>query len=170
MVAGDKDSNHLLYFKEYYNAVIAERILERDQENRMYNYDDAVDTIQYGNHELYKKHLIRATTQQLKNVLSKRARKAACQIDKDVDKCDYTFAKIVSNIFETKFIIKSNNNDYYTIYNNPDNFLLMRQLLSCDSKGEQFDTDDWNAWAKRSVDDKVAFLQRLKYVETPVED
>ena len=76
-VAGDVYPNRSLYFKKYWNAVVAQRILECDRDGRLYTNDDALNTITYGDENVHKQYKTIRRINKIKLLFSSASRKNA---------------------------------------------------------------------------------------------
>ena len=56
LVTGDKHPKRGLYFRGYWNAVVARRIMELDERVFAFREDDVDDTIKYGDEHLHKNY------------------------------------------------------------------------------------------------------------------
>lgn len=159
MVAGDKHPNRVLYFNQYWNAVIAQRIMECDGNIQPFTPKDAEETILYGDESEHKRYETSRRMNRSRLLTSPSARAAAARLESDIKSMNYTYSRVRRGSHICEYIIMFNNSDKYMLFRIPLNCSLMYAVMCQDASGEDFDVREWNIWARTSEDDKLAFMR-----------
>ena len=157
MVSGDVHPNRGLYFNQYWNAVIARRIMECDRDGRTYSDDDARDTITYGDEDLRKRFETNRRMNRAK-IKSAAAKKIAAETENEVNNMSYTFSNVSRGAVKGEFIIMSNCSDKYMMFRIAANCSFMLYLMSYDAKDRQFDAIEWSRWERMDFYARQALL------------
>lgn len=168
MVAGDKHPNRTLYFQQYWNAVIAQRIMERDGQIKPFTPDDARETIQYGDENEHERYETSRRINRSKLLTSPSARAAAARLENDIKSMNYTYSRVRRGSHICEYIVMFNNSDKYMLFRIPLNASLMNAVMRHDAVGEDFDVREWNIWARTSEESKLAFMKgKSGWVDPP---
>lgn len=168
MVAGDKHPNRVLYFRQYWNAVIAQRIMERDGQIQPFTPNDAQDTIQYGDEDEHARYETSRRINRSRLMTSPSAKAAAARLENDIKTMNYTYSRVRRGSHICEYIIMFNNSDKYMLFRIPLNCSLMNAVMCRDAAGEVFDVPEWNVWARTSEEGKLAFMRgRSGWVDPP---
>lgn len=168
MVAGDKHPNRTLYFRQYWNAVIAQRIMERDGEIKPFTPDDARDTIQYGDENEHERFETSRRINRSKLLTSPSAKAAAARLENDVKTMNYTYSRVRRGSHICEYIVMFNNSDKYMLFRIPLNASLMNTVMRYDAADEVFDVREWNVWARSSEESKLEFMKgKSGWVDPP---
>lgn len=158
MVSGDKHPDRGLYFKEYWNAVTARRLMELDERVFTFNADDAKETIIYGDENLHKNFQISQAMSLFGLLFSPSGRKKSAAIETEIENNSYTFTRFRRGDKLYEYIIKSKRCEKYALIRLPMNCSLMHAIMACDAKGEEFDAIAWNRWNRQSDSSKLSIL------------
>ena len=157
-VAGDVYPNRSLYFKKYWNAVVAQRILECDRDGRLYTNDDALNTITYGDENVHKQYKTIRRINKIKLLFSSASRKNAKKFKNEVTTMDYTFTFVDRAGARGEYIILSKCSNKYMLFRDAMNCSLAMDLLKYDSENKEFDMIAWGSWERLIESDKQKFL------------
>ncbi|MBR6696296.1 MAG: hypothetical protein IKL70_07795 [Oscillospiraceae bacterium] len=146
-VTGNIHKEHRVYFCRYGNAVIAQRILECEEEGRQFGKEDARITINIINEKEYIRYLIKSFMQFLTNKLSKKKQKKESEIYTDIRNKNYFFSATTHDD-QKRYIMKYKNNDNHVLFKHQLNMKLMMRIMYYDSNDKNFETDDWNKWLR----------------------
>lgn len=158
MVAGDKHPNRALYFRQYWNAVIAQRVMERDGQIQPFNPTDARETIQYGDEAKHKRYETSRRMNKARLLTSPSAKSAAARLEKDIESMNYTYSRVRRGSHICEYIIMFNNSDKYMLFRIPLNCSLINAVMCRDANGEDFGVSEWNVWARTNENAKLAFM------------
>lgn len=170
MVTGDIHPNRSLYFNEYWNAVIAQRILELDEDYVPYLSQDAVDTITYGDENVHKKYEVNRVFDIIKQILSKKERDTAFDLEKAVKNRNYVFSRVQRGPDIREYIIMMPDSDKYMLFRLLHNCSIMEAVMTADAKKEVFDMIAWNGWERMTFNERNALLSAYKGSVNPPED
>lgn len=171
MVTGDKHPNRGFYFREYWNAVVARRIMELDERVLPFMEDDVDDAIKYGDENLRKSYDMNRTINNIMLLFKPSANQKASRIKKEVRSKGYVFARVRrgSTLYEYMMISKCSGK--YLLIRVPSNCSLMHAVLDCDAKGEVFEVLAWNRWDRLCESDKLKVLEcHTNYIDPPKDE
>lgn len=94
MVTGDKQPNRGIYFRKYWNAVVARRIMELDERVMTFRNEDVDDAIKYGDENLRKSYDMNCAINNIVLFFKPSAGKKAARIKNEVKNKSYTFARV----------------------------------------------------------------------------
>ncbi len=157
-VTGDKHPNRRLYFREYWNAVVARRIMELDEQAMAFSSDDVEDTIKYGDENLRKSYNMNRVLNNIMLLFRPSENQKASQIKKEVRTKDYDCARVLRGSRLYEYIIMSKCCDKYMLIRVPSNCSLMHAVINCDAKNETFEMLAWNRWNRLSDNDKLRLI------------
>lgn len=157
-VSGDVHPHRRMYFRQYWNAVIAQRILECDRDGTAYDTEDAKDTITYGDEGLHESFETSRRMNKARLAFSPKAKSKADAIDSELKKIGFRCCNIDRNGVKCEYIMKSGYDSNYMIFRIAVNCAFMQYLLRIDAKGEDLDMIAWNCWERLDDDKKYSFL------------
>lgn len=160
-VTGDVHPNRRMYFRQYWNAVIARRILECDRDGTAYSSEDAKNTIVYGDEDLHKAFETSRRMNRLRIAFSPSAKAKAKNIDSELKNKAFRCCNIVRNGAVCEYIMMSGYDSNYMIFRTAANCAFMQYLLNVDAKGEDLDMIAWNCWRCLDDDKKYTFLNKF---------
>lgn len=169
-VTGDKHPNRRLYFREYWNAVVARRIMELDEQATAFSSDDVDDTIKYGDENLRKSYNMNRVLNNIMLLFRPSENKKASQIKNEVRTKDYDCARVLRGSRLYEYIIMSKCCDKYMLIRVPSNCSLMHAVINCDAKNETFEMLAWNRWNSLSDNDKLRLISCHNEAVDPPED
>lgn len=158
-VAGDVHPNRKIYFKQYWNAVIAQRIFELDRDGLPYLDDDAMDTITYGDEDLHKRFETNLKMNKAKIMTSPTAKEAAKKLEDEIKKADYVYTFVSRGAVKGEYIIMSKFSGKYMLFRRALNCSLMLAVMKSDAAGEDFDMIAYNRWERLGEDGQYQLLQ-----------
>lgn len=161
-VAGDVHPNRKIYFKQYWNAVIAKRIFERDRDGLPYTDEDAKDTIFYGDEKLHDRFETGLKMNKAKLMTSPEAKKTAEKIENEIKNTDYTLTFVARGVVKGEYMIKSNCGDNYMLFLRALNCALTKEVMRYDALGRDFDSPAWCDW--NNIGEAKQF-QRLEFFD-----
>jgi len=171
MVTGDKHPNRGIYFRKYWNAVAARRIMELDERVMTFRNEDVDDAIKYGDENLRKSYDMNCAINNIVLFFKPSAGKKAAQIKKEVKNKSYTFARVRRGTTLYEYMIISKCSGKYLLIRVPSNCSLMHAVLDCDAKGEVFEMLAWNRWDRLCDSDKLKVLDcHTNYIDPPKEE
>ncbi|MGN0675469.1 MAG: hypothetical protein ACI4KG_06940 [Oscillospiraceae bacterium] len=158
MVAGDKHPNRTLYFRQYWNAVIAKRIMERDVDIQPFTSSDAQEVIQYGDENEHERYETSRRINKSRLLTSSSAKAAAASLENDVKSMNYTFSRVRRGSHICEYIIMFKNSDKYMLFRIPLNISLITAVMHQDAAGEDFGVREWNIWARKNDNEKLELI------------
>ena len=158
LVTGDKHPKRGLYFRGYWNAVVARRIMELDERVFAFREDDVEDTIKYGDEHLHKNYEMNRTMDSIKLMFNSSAKKKSERLKNEIISQDYTFTRVLRGSRLYEYVIMSKRSAKYLLIRVPSNCSLMRAVMKCDAKGDVFEVLEWNKWDRLCDSDKLAVL------------
>lgn len=171
MVTGDKHPNRGIYFRKYWNAVVARRIMELDERVMTFRNEDVDDAIKYGDENLRKSYDMNCAINNILLFFKPSAGKKAARIKNEVKNKSYTFARVRRGTTLYEYMIISKCSGKYLLIRVPSNCSLMHAVLDCDAKGEVFEMLAWNRWDRLCDSDKLKVLDcHTKCIDPPKEE
>ncbi|MGN1303588.1 MAG: hypothetical protein ACI4YB_01000 [Oscillospiraceae bacterium] len=160
-VSGDLHPDRKLYFKQYWNAVIAQRIFECDRDGLPYLSNDAKETITFGDENLHKRFETSLRMNKAKLMTSPDAKKTAENIENEIKNTDYLFTFVVRNGIKSEYIILSKFVRRYMLFREALNCALMLAVMKYDALGEDFDTIAWGKWDRLDLEQQYQLLNHF---------
>lgn len=152
-VANDSNSDEALYFNRYYNALIAERIMNLDSKGEDFSLEDAEKYITYGGDEKMFYHFMYSRF--LHTLFIKLSKKHT--LDKMMKKHDSgSYNAIVDN---GRYRVVLNDADICVYLQKEINLFLLYFLLKKDSKKEDYESIDWIRFNQIGDEEKKALDQ-----------
>ncbi|MGN0513919.1 MAG: hypothetical protein ACI4GD_06530 [Lachnospiraceae bacterium] len=168
MVAGDKHPNRTLYFRQYWNAVTAKRIMERDAEIKPFTSDDASEVILFGDENEHERYETSRRMNKSRLLVSPAARAVATRLENDVKNMNYTFSRVRRGSHICEYILMFKDSEKYMLFRIAYNCSLMAAVMMQDAAGEDFDAREWNLWARKSTEEKMELINCYKdWVDPP---
>lgn len=158
-VAGDVHPNRKIYFRQYWNAVIAKRIFELDRDGIPYMDDDAMDTITYGDEDLHKRFETSRKMDRAKIMTSPTAKETAKKIEDEIKSADYVYTFVSRGAVKGEYMIMSKFSGKYMLFRRALNCSLMLAVMKSDAAGEDFDMIAYNRWERLGEDGQYQLLQ-----------
>lgn len=166
-VTGDVHPHRRMYFRQYWNAVIAQRILECDRDGTAYSLEDAKNTIVYGDENLHKSFETSRRMNKTRLAVSPKAKSKADAIDSELKNMGFRSCNISRNGVKSEYIMMSGYDSNYIIFRIAMNCAFMQYLLRTDAKGEDLDMIAWNCWDRLEDDKKYSFLNCFSGMTDP---
>lgn len=158
-VSGDVHPNRRLYFKQYWNAVIAKRLFELDRDGLPFTNDDAKEMIVYGDEDLHKRFETNRKMNKAKIMTSPTAKEAAQKLDDEIKSADYVYTFVARGAVKGEYIIMSKFSGKYMLFRRALNCSLMLAVMKSDAAGEDFDMIAYGRWERLGEDGQYQLLQ-----------
>lgn len=158
-VSGDVHPNRRLYFKQYWNAVIAKRLFELDRDGLPFTNDDAKEMIVYGDEDLHKRFETNRKMNKAKIMTSPTAKEAAQKLDDEIKSADYVYTFVARGAVKGEYIIMSKFSGKYMLFRRALNCSLMLAVMKSDATGEDFDMIAYGRWERLGEDGQYQLLQ-----------
>lgn len=158
-VSGDVHPNRRLYFKQYWNAVIAKRLFELDRDGLPFTNDDAKEKIVYGDEDLHKRFETNRKMNKAKIMTSPTAKEAAQKLDDEIKSADYVYTFVARGAVKGEYIIMSKFSGKYMLFRRALNCSLMLAVMKSDAAGEDFDMIAYGRWERLGEDGQYQLLQ-----------
>lgn len=158
-VSGDVHPNRRLYFKQYWNAVIAKRLFELDRDGLPFTNDDAKEMIVYGDEDLHKRFETNRKMNKAKIMTSPTAKEAAQKLDDEIKSADYVYTFVARGAVKGEYIIMSKFSGKYMLFRRALNCSLMLAVMKSDAAGEDFDMIAYGRWERLGEDWQYQLLQ-----------
>lgn len=158
-VSGDVHPNRRLYFKQYWNAVIAKRLFELDRDGLPFTNDDAKEMIVYGDEDLHKRFETNRKMNKAKIMTSPTAKEAAQKLDDEIKSADYVYTFVARGAVKGEYIIMSKFSGKYMLFRRALNCSLMLAVMKSDAAGEDFDMIAYGRWERLGEYGQYQLLQ-----------
>lgn len=158
-VSGDVHPNRRLYFKQYWNAVIAKRLFELDRDGLPFTNDDAKEMIVYGDEDLHKRFETSLKMDKAKIMTSPTAKEAAQKLEDEIKRADYVYTFVSRGAVKGEYIIMSRSSGKYMLFRRALNCSFMLAVMKSDAAGEDFDMIAYGRWERLGEDGQYQLLQ-----------
>lgn len=158
-VSGDVHPNRRLYFKQYWNAVIAKRLFELDRDGQPFTNDDAKEMIVYGDEDLHKRFETNLKMDKAKIMTSPAAKETAKKIENEISTADYVYTFVARGAVKGEYMIMSKASGKYMLFRRALNCSLMLAVMKSDAAGEDFDMIAYGRWERLGEDGQYRLLQ-----------
>lgn len=158
-VSGDVHPNRRIYFKQYWNAVIAKRLFELDRDGLPFTNDDAKEMIVYGDEDLHKRFETNLKMDRAKLMTSPTAKEAAKKLEDEVKNADYVYTFVARGAVKGEYMIMSKFSGRYMLFRRALNCSLMLAVMKSDAAGEDFDMIAYGRWERLGEDGQYQLLQ-----------
>lgn len=158
-VSGDVHPNRRIYFKQYWNAVIAKRLFELDRDGLPFTNDDAKEMIVYGDEDLHKRFETSLKMDRAKLMTSPTAKEAAKKLEDEIKSADYVYTFVARGAVKGEYMIMSKFSGRYMLFRRALNCSLMLAVLKSDAAGEDFDMIAYGRWERLGEDGQYQLLQ-----------
>lgn len=158
-VSGDVHPNRRIYFKQYWNAVIAKRLFELDRDGLPFTNDDAKEMIVYGDEDLHKRFETNLKMDRAKLMTSPTAKEAAKKLEDEIKNADYVYTFVARGAVKGEYMIMSRFSGRYMLFRRALNCSLMLAVMKSDAAGEDFDMIAYGRWERLGEDGQYQLLQ-----------
>lgn len=158
-VSGDIHPNRRIYFKQYWNAVIAKRLFELDRDGQPFTNDDAKEMIVYGDEDLHKRFETNLKMDKAKIMTSPTAKEAAKKLEDEIHTADYVYTFVARGAVKGEYMIMSKFSGKYMLFRRALNCSLMLAVMKSDAAGEDFDMIAYGRWERLGEDGQYQLLQ-----------
>lgn len=158
-VSGDVHPNRRIYFKQYWNAVIAKRLFELDRDGLPFTNDDAKEMIVYGDEDLHKRFETSLKMDKAKLMTSPTAKEAAKKLEDEIKNADYVYTFVARGAVKGEYMIMSRFSGRYMLFRRALNCSLMLAVMKSDAAGEDFDMIAYGRWERLGEDGQYQLLQ-----------
>ena len=158
-VSGDVHPNRRIYFKQYWNAVIAKRLFELDRDGLPFTNDDAKEMIVYGDEDLHKRFETSLKMDKAKLMTSPTAKEAAKKLEDEIKSADYVYTFVARGAVKGEYMIMSKFSGRYMLFRRALNCSLMLAVMKSDAAGEDFDMIAYGRWERLGEDGQYQLLQ-----------
>lgn len=158
-VSGDVHPNRRIYFKQYWNAVIAKRLFELDRDSLPFTNDDAKEMIVYGDEDLHKRFETSLKMDKAKLMTSPTAKEAAKKLEDEIKNADYVYTFVARGAVKGEYMIMSRFSGRYMLFRRALNCSLMLAVMKSDAAGEDFDMIAYGRWERLGEDGQYQLLQ-----------
>lgn len=158
-VSGDVHPNRRIYFKQYWNAVIAKRLFELDRDGLPFTNDDAKEMIVYGDEDLHKRFETSLKMDRAKLMTSPTSKEAAQKLEDEIKSADYVYTFVARGAVKGEYMIMSKFSGRYMLFRRALNCSLMLTVMKSDAAGEDFDMIAYGRWERLGEDGQYQLLQ-----------
>lgn len=158
-VSGDVHPNRRIYFKQYWNAVIAKRLFELDRDGLPFTNDDAKEMIVYGDEDLHKRFETSLKMDRAKLMTSPTSKEAAKKLEDEIKSADYVYTFVARGAVKGEYMIMSKFSGRYMLFRRALNCSLMLTVMKSDAAGEDFDMIAYGRWERLGEDGQYQLLQ-----------
>ncbi len=169
VVAGTKNSDRMLYFNKFENALAVYYIMQCEEQGRTFNRDDATKAIRYDHEKLHMRLIIAGLTQGLVQLIIKKLSQEEQKLHVAVDQRKYRFGITTSSGDSKGCIIKYNDYDSYMPFRKNENYAFAVYVMHLDSEKKILDADSWNKWAKLTASEKQKYMPNER-IDVPKAD
>ena len=150
-----QEPDEVMYFNEYWNAVVAERIMKCDLKGETFRSKDAEETIVYGDEKMHSRFELKKLLNELFSFFNKKKREALIETERAMQGGNY-HSEYSDGYYSICLSHKTQEGEYagYSYSHgcikvkNATNALFMLIILLKDKENKVFESSDWNSWAK----------------------